>query len=815
MIPQYGSTGIQTHETWILFGDPSLLVRTDAPEAISATYNPVMFIGMNEFEITAPDADGATVALSIYDEMEEEVVIMGTAIVEDGTATVHFENPPDVPGEMTLAITGFNKVTYINEEIQVIPPDGPYVIFDEYVIDDSEGNDNNQADYGEFISLDMSLKNVGIEVAQGVDATLTTESDYVTIVDNHFDYGDIDDDDSVMMPGAFSFEVDEVIPDNHNVMFTLTMTDTEGNEWESNFGLRIYSPMFEIGSFWVDDTEHGDGNGRLDPGEVADIIVEYTNTGGAPAMSPESEFFAANPYLTIQDYHFEHEIIESGETIEVTHTVEAHPSTIEGTFVDVFFSIEDAQYAESEQELVIGQVPEATIGDGTATPAQYPFYNYYKANRSQMLYHSDELGDGDMIIAEIGMDITHATGTGEHQVLPNFVIRMMHTDLNELGTSFVSTDDAIDVFADDDFQMPVPGEEGWLIFDIDNFEYDGNSNIIIEVVWGLLDTWCSFGDQYQVNGTEMNETRAVYGRSDTNPIPPYNGNSNILPNLYLAFEADEPDEAHELDFLIVGEVEQELEDASVRIGSLSHYTDELGNTSFTLLPGEYTFTVEKDGYNPHEDSIDLQDDTLLEIVMQLDAYPVTFLVDISRAVTHDLLEDFDPDNYHIFITGDMTDWTEPGEMPEYQVMEQTEEEHIYTITHNLAPGEYAYKYFSDAIGSGWDGGEWEGEPNRLIEVNDEIVIEEMFGPDDLSVIETGDFTLNLYPNPARTTLTAQADEQITNISMINIQGQVVYDASVSGAYSHDIDVSSLMTGIYMVQVTTTSGTATHRVQVTR
>ncbi len=123
-------------------------------------------MGFDQFEVTLPDADGATVAITQYDEMEEEVVILGTAIVEDGTATVHFDDPLSEPGELTLAITGFNKVTYINEEIQVIPPDGPFVILDEIIIDDDAGNNNGEADYGETVMLDVVLENVGIEAAE-------------------------------------------------------------------------------------------------------------------------------------------------------------------------------------------------------------------------------------------------------------------------------------------------------------------------------------------------------------------------------------------------------------------------------------------------------------------------------------------------------------------------------------------------------------------------------------------------------------------------------------------------------------------------
>ncbi len=243
MIPQHGSQGIRTHETWVLFGDPSLLVRTDVPQVLQPTYNPVVLIGLNEFDITLPDADGATVAITQYDEMEEEVIILGTAIIEDGTATVHFDDPPTEPGELTLAITGFNKVTYINEEIQVIPPDGPYVILDAFGIDDSAGNDNGQADYGETVLLDVTLENVGIESAENVHATLTTDSEYVTIHDGFAEFGHIDEEDTATLEGAYQVSFADDVPDQEAIMFALHVQDDTEGPWESAFSIRV-TPRF-------------------------------------------------------------------------------------------------------------------------------------------------------------------------------------------------------------------------------------------------------------------------------------------------------------------------------------------------------------------------------------------------------------------------------------------------------------------------------------------------------------------------------------------------------------------------------------------
>jgi uncharacterized repeat protein (TIGR02543 family) len=52
---------------------------------------------------------------------------------------------------------------------------------------------------------------------------------------------------------------------------------------------------------------------------------------------------------------------------------------------------------------------------------------------------------------------------------------------------------------------------------------------------------------------------------------------------------------------------------------------------------------------------------------------------------------------------------------------------IYTANVQMTPGEQQYKYFSNAFGEGWDGGEWPGDPNRVINVTGSHTINDVWG----------------------------------------------------------------------------------------
>jgi len=99
-------------ESWLVFGDPTLQFRTKTPQEMEISHLPLIPLGSSEFSVNC-DANGALCAVSYIDE-NEEVIILGYAVVADGVAEIVFDEPVTIPGELTLAVTGFNKVTYLS-----------------------------------------------------------------------------------------------------------------------------------------------------------------------------------------------------------------------------------------------------------------------------------------------------------------------------------------------------------------------------------------------------------------------------------------------------------------------------------------------------------------------------------------------------------------------------------------------------------------------------------------------------------------------------------------------------------------------------
>lgn len=107
----YGEAGFTTTDTWILFGDPSLKVRTAVPGKITANHKGSIGAGSDSY-IVKCNADKGRVCLS------DNGSILGTAQLEDGFARVNLDSPL-TGNKITMTITSLNFLPYFSE-IEVI-----------------------------------------------------------------------------------------------------------------------------------------------------------------------------------------------------------------------------------------------------------------------------------------------------------------------------------------------------------------------------------------------------------------------------------------------------------------------------------------------------------------------------------------------------------------------------------------------------------------------------------------------------------------------------------------------------------------------
>ncbi|MDP1622685.1 MAG: C25 family cysteine peptidase [Bacteroidales bacterium] len=362
-------------EIYHLMGDPSLMIYYSVPPALTASYQSPLMIGMTT--LTVNTAPYAYIALSMNG-------ILLDARIADATGAATLAFPAlNTPGTADIVITKQNRQPHIST-IQVIPASGPYVIYTSSAINDPlpTGNNNGQMDFDEINSLNVSLKNVGVQTATNVIATLSTTSPHITMTDNSENFGNINPDQTITMNDAFSYIVANDIPDQQVVPFTLHAVSGV-DLWNSSFNITANAPALQVGAMTVQDNCPGCNNdGILDPGETANLVIVNSNNGHAGLSNINGTLSVAggsSPYLVINNSTSVIGTLATGGSGNAVFSVTADPSTPIGTPVDLSYTVTggtSGQYtATALKQVVIGLIPTYIMSSTSVTTCTGYFYD--------------------------------------------------------------------------------------------------------------------------------------------------------------------------------------------------------------------------------------------------------------------------------------------------------------------------------------------------------------------------------------------------------------------------------------------------------
>lgn len=277
-----------------VLGDPAMAAWTNEPIDIITQYPASISTGSTQFEVTVTTdglpAKGLTAALLRNGEL------FGTGITNNtGVAIVSIDPVIVEPGEAQLVISGYNCLpTYYN--ITFVSGDSPYVVYGSSQINDANGNNNGMPDYGESIDLELTMQNIGQTDANNVEVTLATTSPYITLTDDHENYGTIAGGGSSSLSG-FSFDIALDTPDNQLVEFSITAQSGD-DTWNSTFQISVLAPAIEAGNAQVSDLT-GNNNSLPDPGETINMEITVMNHGGSSALPMNASLICNNSLVNI------------------------------------------------------------------------------------------------------------------------------------------------------------------------------------------------------------------------------------------------------------------------------------------------------------------------------------------------------------------------------------------------------------------------------------------------------------------------------------------------------------------------------------
>ena len=150
------------------------------------------------------------------------------------------EEPASIPGSIDLVITSYNSIPY-ETEINVIAPDGSYMLLDDFSI----SNNNDEAvNFSDQVSLSVMIENIGTETSGFITTRLINETDNATVLTPSITIDSIIAN-QVLETGPFEFEVSSNVSNQEDVKFTLLIEENESS-WEYPISLIANAPEYNM-----------------------------------------------------------------------------------------------------------------------------------------------------------------------------------------------------------------------------------------------------------------------------------------------------------------------------------------------------------------------------------------------------------------------------------------------------------------------------------------------------------------------------------------------------------------------------------------
>lgn len=336
---------IITYRLFHHHGDPFGSIYTEVPMENIVAHESGISSDITSLEITAEN--GSLVGLSVDGNL------LASGIVEDASINLEFDQQE--PGSnIKVVVTKQNYYRY-EGYILVVPTEGPYVMKTSYSLTDE--NENGEVDYNEEISVNVTVKNVGLEDADNVDLNLVLEDEYINMINNTYSLGSIAAGQEISVENAFTFQTNADIPDLHAIEFIFNATD--GNlVWESDLNLTAYAPNLVHSIITFEETD-GNGNTYLDPGETAIASFTSLNLGHRDFPAGNSTITENSAHISITSSPLSFDDITPNSSITTEFEIVADESTPYASIVSVLNQISAGPFdIENEIYFTVGLILE-------------------------------------------------------------------------------------------------------------------------------------------------------------------------------------------------------------------------------------------------------------------------------------------------------------------------------------------------------------------------------------------------------------------------------------------------------------------------
>jgi hypothetical protein len=214
---------------------------------------------------------------------------------------------------------------------------------EDYII----SGDDDVVEYGETATLSFEIFNNGEVDLTNVELTISSESEYVTVIDEQEIVGNIEAGESVYLQNCVSFNVHNNVPNGRVLNIDVNIVD-DHTTWEIPFSYPAFAPEIEIYEVYIHDD-----NGLLDPGETTDIALVFLNDGGAGIDELMATLSSQSPLVTINTANGELYDLAPDNTDTIFFNISVVETAMSGEEVSFHVAMEGTLEYESSEDFIL------------------------------------------------------------------------------------------------------------------------------------------------------------------------------------------------------------------------------------------------------------------------------------------------------------------------------------------------------------------------------------------------------------------------------------------------------------------------------
>lgn len=314
--PDNQAGAVEDFSYWMnLMGDPALHVWTNIPQTLTVTHSANINTATNFIEVTVKNSDAQLMSDAWVTLLKgnDEVFVSGYT---NSNGKIVLPVRASSEGSMKITVTKHNCIPYLGT-ITVANSTSQVTATSTVIDDDSNGssvgNGNQEINPGETIELKVQLKSNGTTAYNGVNATISTTDDFLTIENGNAVYGNMAAGATSASTSPFLVKFKTNAIGSQQAVLKIVAKDSGTNQWTDFIYLMVKGPNLS-----VTGTTAVAVNGIILPGATVDFSVKVKNSGTIAASGISGILSSTDSRVTVNDNSGVFGTIAPAATVENT-----------------------------------------------------------------------------------------------------------------------------------------------------------------------------------------------------------------------------------------------------------------------------------------------------------------------------------------------------------------------------------------------------------------------------------------------------------------------------------------------------------------